>query len=157
MAIPDWYGDWRHSAIHELEEKNARLWEEFQLGACSRYEYDFDSERLFFLKGGTVQVVAEIQVAGSTSGRAKNWLWAWGNNHYVESLTVFSRNARTFGEANSIPELTNDIVEADDLNGLGWALTAATARLSGALGAYRPPREDGGGLYLIYKSMNWAN
>ena len=44
----------------------------------------------------------------------------------------------------------------DDLNALGWQLTAAMVRITGALGAYRPPDEDGG-LFLVYRSVFWAS
>jgi hypothetical protein len=37
----------------------------------------------------------------------------------------------------------HDYVDGDDLDDLGWALTAATARLTDALGAYRPPDDIG--------------
>jgi hypothetical protein len=32
MRHPDWYPDWRHDAVYQLEEKNARLKSEFRLG-----------------------------------------------------------------------------------------------------------------------------
>ncbi|WP_244735119.1 hypothetical protein [Mesorhizobium sp. 113-3-9] len=45
----------------------------------------------------------------------------------------------------------------DDLEALGWELTAAMVRVCEALGAYRSPRGEGGGLYLIFKSAGWAS
>ena len=64
---------------------------------------------------------------------------------------------RAFGEDHGICELTHDFVEDDDLNVFGWTLAAVMARVTDALGAYRPPRDEGGGLYLTYKSVAWAN
>ncbi len=56
-----------------------------------------------------------------------------------------------------ICDLTHDYVEdEEDLNALGWELTAVMVRVTNALGAYRPPDKDGG-LYLIYKNMVWAS
>lgn len=157
MTLPDWYTGWRHDAVHEIIAKNDRIQREFSLNRWPRYEYNLDDGKLLFLEGGDVKVVADIQIAGSTSGRAKNWLWAWDNAHWPVQCVEFSEAARKFGQDNAIQELSSNIVEADELNDLGWALTAATVKINGALGAYRPPRDDGGGLYLVYKRIGWAN
>ena len=54
------------------------------------------------------------------------------------------------GRSRFIADLTEAYVRDDgDLNALGWGLTAVAARVCGALGAYRPPRDEGGGLFLI--------
>ncbi|BCG88155.1 hypothetical protein MesoLj113c_42650 [Mesorhizobium sp. 113-3-9] len=64
-----------------------------------------------------------------------------------------------FGEKNDIAELEQAYVidTKDDLEALGWELTAAMVRVCEALGAYRSPRGEGGGLYLIFKSAGWAS
>ncbi|WP_245491340.1 hypothetical protein [Mesorhizobium sp. M7A.F.Ca.ET.027.02.1.1] len=41
---------------------------------------------------------------------------------------------------------------------VGWELSAVMARICNGLGIYRcPNREDGGGFYLMLKSINWAS
>ena len=157
MKYPDWFPEWRHDAVHQLQDKNARLASEFQLGGWPRYDYDFDAGTLIFSQHGVPKVIAEIQIAGTTSTEAGNWLWAWANAHLPSNLVTDSTLARAFGEEHGISDLTGELVEEDgDLNALGWKLTSIVVRLTNALGAYRPPREEGGGLYLIYKSMTWA-
>jgi hypothetical protein len=156
MAHPDWYPDWRHDAFHQLQSKNARLSDEFKLGTWSRYDYDLGAGTLVFSDAGVIKVVAEIQVAGSTSAKAGNWLWSWANAHWPAALVTDAELARAFGEQQDIDELRQDFVTDDDLNSLGWELTAAMVRICGALGAYRSPREEGGALFLIYKSIRWA-
>jgi len=157
MKYPDWFPEWRHDAVHQLQDKNARLAAEFQLGGWPRYDYDFDAGTLIFSQHGVPKVIAEIQIAGTTSTEAGNWLWAWANAHLPSNLVTDSTLARAFGEEHGISDLTGELVEEDgDLNALGWKLTSIVVRLTNALGAYRPPREEGGGLYLIYKSMTWA-
>jgi hypothetical protein len=81
-------------------------------------------------------------------------LWAWANSHWPLERVTDSKLARAFGEEHGICELTHESVEDNDLNALGWRLTAVLTRLTDAHGAYRPPREEGGGLYLIYKSVS---
>ena len=70
---PDWYPAWRDEAFEQLIAKNARLEKEFRLGHWPRYDYDLTTGRLLFSDNGTVKVVAEIQIAGSTSAKAGNW------------------------------------------------------------------------------------
>jgi hypothetical protein len=157
MQNHDWYDDWRHDALHQLQEKNDRLKSEFGLGGWPRYDYDVDAGTLTFSEHGVAKVIAEIQIAGSTSFKAGNWLWAWGNSHWPIERVADSRLVRAFGEKYRIRELTQDCVEGDDINALGWTLSAVMVRLTDALGAYRPPRVEGGGLYLTYKTIAWAS
>ena len=156
MDHPDWYPNWRHDAVHELQAKNERLRKEYRLGDWPRYDYDMEAGVLIFSDQGVAKVIAEIQIAGSTSMNAGNWLWAWGNSHWPQELTTDSLLARSFGEEHGICELMHDYVDGDDLNGLGWKLTAVMAKLAHVAGAYRPPRSEGGGLYVTYKNIAWA-
>lgn len=43
MEHPDWYPDWRHDAVHQLQEKTERLKTEFRLGDWPRFDYDIDA------------------------------------------------------------------------------------------------------------------
>jgi hypothetical protein len=157
MKNPVWYDDWRHEAIHQLQEKNERLNAEFRLGEWPRYDYDLDTGKLTFSERGVPRVTAEIQVAGTTSGRAGDWLWAWANSHLPSELVTDALLARAFGEEHGIYDLTDQAVSDNDLNALGWALTSLVVRIANAKGAYRPPRDEGGGVYLIYKNIGWIS
>ena len=156
MKSLDWYNDWRHEAVHQLQGKNARLQDEFRLSSWPRYDYDVDAGTLTFSKDGVAKVIAEIQLVGTTSTNAGNWLWAWANAYWPTHIVSDSEFARAFGEEHGIRELTSDYVEDSDLDVLGWALSAVTARVTDAPGAYRPPGETGS-LFLILRSVRWAN
>ncbi|PBB65722.1 hypothetical protein CK228_26555 [Mesorhizobium sp. WSM4312] len=156
---PDWYPAWRDEAFEQLTAKNAILEKEFRLGRWPRYDYDLTTGRLLFSDNGAVKVVAEIQIAGSTSAKAGNWLWAWSNSNLPNELLADANRVRSFGEENDIAELQQAFVTdtTDDLEALGWELAAAMVRVCDALGAYRSPRGEGGGLYLMLKSASWTN
>ncbi len=156
MDNPDWYRDWRHDAVHQLQGKNAGLEAQFKLGTWPRYDYDVDTGTLIFSENGIARVIAEIQIAGTTSVKAGNWLWSWGNAHWPVERTTDAERVRAFGEEHGIDELCQDYVQDENLNALGWELTAVMARITDALGAYRPP-DAGGALYLTYKSIMWAS
>ena len=156
---PDWYPAWRDEAFEQLIAKNARLEKEFRLGHWQRYNYDLTTGRLLFSDQGTVKVVTEIQIAGSTSAKAGNWLWAWSSSNLPGEILGDAKRVRSFGQENDIAELKQAYVTdtTDDLEALGWDLTAAMVRVCEAIGAYRSPSGEGGGLYLILKSARWAS
>lgn len=156
MENPDWYPDWRHEAFKQLEAKNERLSTEFRIGAWPRFDYDIQAGTLTFSERGSPKVIAEIQVAGSTSVNAGNWLWAWANAQVPEARSADAARVRAFGEDYRIPELVHDRVRDPDLDVLGWEMTAVMVRVTNALGAYRPPRTEGGALYLTLKSVAWV-
>ncbi|RWA74501.1 DUF6882 domain-containing protein [Mesorhizobium sp.] len=159
MKHPDWYPAWRDEAFDQLNAKNDRLHDEFRLGSWSRYDYDLTTGKLLFSADGVVKVVSEIQIAGSTSAKASNWLWAWANSNLPGELLSDAKLVRSFGEEKGIDELAQAYVidVANDLEALGWELTGAMVRICNALGAYRSPRGEGGGLYLVFKSISWAS
>jgi hypothetical protein len=69
-----------------------------------------------------------------------------------------SELVREFGDKHGICDLLHGCVEPGerDLGSLGWELTAAAARICNVAGAYRPPRDEGGGLYLLMTNVSWA-
>ena len=104
MEHPDWYPSWRHDAVHHLQDKNARLQSEFKLGDWPRFDYDVDTGTLIFSEEGVPKVIATIQIVGSTSFKAGNWLWAWGNSHWpadrVPTRNSCARSAKITASAN---------------------------------------------------------
>jgi len=156
MENPEWYPDWRHEAVRQLNEKNDRLSAEFRIGGWPRFDYDIQAGTLTFSERGRAKVIAEIQVAGSTSFKAGNWFWAWANAQVTTARSADAALVRTFGEEHGIAELVHDRVRDPDLDALGWEMTAVMVRVTNALGAYRPPRTEGGALYLTLKSVGWV-
>ncbi|HWU48381.1 MAG TPA: hypothetical protein VN042_00790, partial [Asticcacaulis sp.] len=56
-----------------------------------------------------------------------------------------------------VMELTSGYVGDENLNHLGWELTAVAVRILNAIGAYRPSRNEGGALFLLIKSIRHVN
>jgi hypothetical protein len=155
MDAPDWYTDWRHDAVHELMAKQDRLKETHRTGEWPRYDYDLDALTLTFSEEGKARVRASVQVVGTTG--PQDWLWSWANSHWSEDSFSDLRRVRDFGVEHGIEELTTECLEDENLNDLGWELTAVAARIIGSVGAYRPPRDNGGGLFLIYRSIEFVS
>lgn len=95
---PDWYHAWRDEAFEQLTAKNARLEQDFRLGHWTRYNYDLAAGKLIFSDKAGTTVISEIQIAGSTSAKAGNWLWAWANSNLPGELLGDAKLVRAFGE-----------------------------------------------------------
>ncbi|PDQ20290.1 hypothetical protein CN311_14960 [Mesorhizobium sanjuanii] len=153
-----WYSAWRDEAFDQLDAKNMRLENDFRLGHWARYDYDLTDGKLRFSEDGVIKVVADIQIAGTTSAKAGNWRWGWADSNVPTQIISDAKLARSFGELSGLDELTQAFVtDTDDVEALGWGLTAVMVRICDALGAYRCPRSEGGGLYLTIKTIDWAS
>lgn len=147
------YEKFQHEAIHALMDLNHACDREFSLSAWPRWNYDLDRGILVFSEDRAPKVIAEIQVAGTTSNESNTWMWGWANNSLPQGVVSGMSAAREFGSAESLPRFTTEVLANDDY--LGWELTAVTARLLGAKGAYRCPGEDGF-LYVVYTDIRFA-
>ena len=156
MDFPDWYPDWRSEALAQLKAKNAQLERSYGIGSGGQYHYDLPTASLVFRTENGATSVADIEVVGTTSGVAGNWLWAWANPDFEDELTEIARATRRFGNQHGICPLTHDFVSPEagaPLNDLGWELTSAAARIADAIGAYRPPDDAGGAIFFIIKAI----
>jgi len=138
--------------VHELIEKNEHLSMEFNIGKWERYDYDVDRGTIIFSHEGRPRVSGDIQVVGTTATNPGNWLWAWANDWWPETVCEYAHAAKAFGEMNKISQLTTAYLSSDSLVELGWELSAVTARIVGAMGAYRVPSENGY-LFLLYRKL----
>ena len=148
---PAWYAAWREEAFDALSDKQARIAEEYRIGHWPRFDYDLEVGRLTFSDDGGPKVSCDLQVVG-TVGKA-DWLWGWGNSELPKACTSETLRIRAYGEEHGIEELASESVRAKNLQGLGWMVTAASARLLEFDGAYRPPN----GLFMICRSFTFVS
>lgn len=112
-----------------------------QIDTYQRFDWNQWRGELVFSTGGTPKVVARIQIVGFHSAKSKAWGWAWANPSYLASVRQAVLRAREFGTERAILRLIQPKWEATESD--AWAMTALTARLSEAKGAYRCPSQDG--------------
>ena len=142
IVDPAWYAAWRQDAIQELAEKNRKLTEEFQLGNWPRFDFDLEKGWLTFSSQGKPVVRAAIQVVGTVAS-TKDWLWAWANDWWSEQVKQDAQETKRFGQKHNISELTRASLQDDDLEALGWELSAVAARVTSARGVYCAPTGKG--------------
>jgi hypothetical protein len=133
-----------------LDRQQDRLRDDFQLSAWERYDYDQGAGTLIFSTGGKPGLVANIQIVGSTSKRTGTWLWAWDNPSILPSLTHCLAEVRAYGETHQLKKLTTAKWAGDDRD--GWEMTAASAFILKAEGAYRAPNESGA-LFMVLRNI----
>ena len=154
MDAPDWYDAWCEEAFDAFTTKQKQLTEAYRLGEWLRYDYDANAGVLTFSDQDGPRVVADIQIVGTTG--EDDWLWGWANAHWPAPSVEAMDRVRAFGAEHGIEELTTDYLESDDLEGLGWMLTAIAARILDAEGAYRAPAGTGA-LYLVLRSIKFVS
>lgn len=144
----------RHEAVHELTQLNELCQERFHISDWPRWNYDLDCGTLTFFKDGVPKVQASIQAVGTTSISSKTWLWAWANEYLPSNVKKGVEDVRAFGERENISELTKAKLPDDEH--LGWEMTAISARILRARGAYRC-QGDNGFLYVVYSSIGFVS
>jgi hypothetical protein len=157
MAYPPWFHDWAEEAVRQLDEKVDHLRTEYRLEEQPSCRFDMQAGTVTYGKGKIPEVIAEIQVVGTTNIVDGDWMWGWANSCWPATAVEDIQRVREFGEKHGIEELTRArLIPAEDLEGMARGFTAIAVRVVDALGAFRLPRDDGAGCYMLVKSINWA-
>jgi hypothetical protein len=140
-------------AVTYLRERQDQLYSRYNLGSYPRYDWNQDTGQLIFSDGGRARVIADIQFVGSISTRSDTWLWAWANRSILESVKQGVRQVRAYGNEHRYLKLASACWTAEEAD--GWDMTAITAYLIDAAGAYRSP-DDRGFSFVAITGVHWA-
>ena len=140
-------------AVHALTDLNEVVNAKFGIMAWERFDYDLAARTLTFSHKGRPRVVAEIQLVGATD---HGFLWSWANaSLWPAGCFEDALKTKAWGEANGVTDLTTPRLNGDPTN-LGWGMTAMAAKITGAVGAYRPMDGDRS-LFLLYRSIAFVS
>ena len=123
---------------------------EFQLDSYQRFDWNMWRGELVFSSNSIPKVVAKIQVVGTLSTKAKSWFWSWANQGIFEAVRLSAKKTREFGIERGILRLMQPRWAAQDKD--AWEMTAATAKLTEAKGAFRCPSTDGF-TYMVFTDI----
>lgn len=140
-------------AVAGLEVKQGELQARYRIGEHERYDWHQETGQLVFSHEGQPQVVADIQFVGSISTLSHTWMWSWANQSLREPVKSELRRVRAYGEERGFLKLVAAHWSAGEQD--GWEMTAVSAHLLGAAGAYRSPG-DQGFTFLIMTGVRWA-
>jgi hypothetical protein len=140
-------------SVHYLDARQDQLRTHYRLDDHERYDWNQDSGQLVFSNAGEPAVVADIQFVGSVSTRSHTWMWSWANESYLESVRSQVRRVRAYGDEHRLLKLACAYWTAEEED--GWQMTAVTALLLQAMGAYRSPG-DHGFTFMVMTNVRWA-
>jgi hypothetical protein len=149
MMTPEEYEGFVATAREQAQERMTRARQQYGVGAYARYEVDLPSATIrFFDAENTLQLRADIQVAGRWSAPAESWLWGWENESVPKTASALTVAVRELGEARDIPALRGAFTECDE--GGAWSMAAIAAQVLDAECLYRVPRPDGHVFLLLF-------
>jgi hypothetical protein len=150
----DRYREFVSDSFVYLNTAQDRAKEDFRLGSYQRFDWNQENGTLVFSDSGIAKVVAAIQLVGSISKRSGTWLWSWDNSTVLGNVKDRLVEVRQFGERHGLKELIIPKWVATEED--GWAMTAITAKLLQAKGAYRSP-DDNGFSFFVFTDLWWAD
>jgi hypothetical protein len=127
---------------------------DYSLGSYERFDWDQLTGVMTFSHEGVVRLNAHVQFVGSISSETKTWLWSWANDSILDTCKERITDVKQFGELHGLDELTVSKWKATEED--GWAMTAISANILQAKGAYRAPAANGL-TYFVFTSMHWHN
>ena len=137
-----------------LNTQQEALQRDFHLSTYARFNWSQTTgEIVFYSKEDIPKVIAQTQAVGDVSNKSGTWLWAWDNPSLDSALSKDLAIVREYGKSKGFKELTEAKWTADEQD--GWEMTAITAKLLKAKGAYRCPTK-GGPLFLVLTDIHWA-
>jgi hypothetical protein len=129
-------------AVGYLDERQDSIDSQYDFKKLQRAAWDQRTGKLTFVdSAGDTRVEAEIQMVGSLSKTKGTWMWAWANPSVRGPLKTGAQTVRRYGQQYRIRRLTTKEMPAktDD----AWKMTALSARVLNAQGAYHTEDEDG--------------
>jgi hypothetical protein len=133
-----------------LTNQQKLMEEKYGLGKYEKWYYDQETGYLTFSDGDTVKIKIKYEEVGSISKISKTWLWSWANPHLEDGIKTDILKVKEYGIQNKLEPLTKRKWYADEYD--GWEMTAISAYIMNAKGAYRVPTEKTFS-FMIFKEI----
>ena len=142
----------RKEAYNYLIEQQKIIEDTYGIHKYEDWFYDQETGIITFSNAETKDKIVEIQYeeVGSISTISKTWLWSWANPHIEPKVKTEIEIVRDYGQENDLESLTKSKWFADEYD--AWEMTAISAYLMKAKGAYRFPLENTFS-FVIYKEI----
>lgn len=137
--IDDGFRDFLTTAYEYLVAQQDNCKNTYNLADYESWDYDQETGLLEFSDSGVVKLRIKYEEVGSVSKISKTWLWAWANPNLLETVKSEIDAVRKFGELKHYERVTKRKWYADEYD--GWEMTAISALVLKAKGAYRVPTE----------------
>jgi hypothetical protein len=141
------------AACEEFNSSNNRLKEQWKLDQATRFDADLGPGVLNFHFSDGRTVIADLQVLGTWSRKAKSWEWAWNNPNIQDGAKVDGAKVREFGEKSGIDYFASAFVPAPTMDMAAY-LAALAAKVVGATGVLPLPPDGEAGVVAFVALSN---
>ena len=153
MERVDSFEELSKAAYEYLNSQQKICEEEYLLSKHEEWFYDQETGLLTFSNFGKVYVEINFESVGTFSKISNTWLWSWANNTIWPNVSTEILAVRDYGKKCDFVKLTEGKWDAEMYD--GWEMTAISAYLLKAKGAYRPPNsEENIFSFDIFKAIN---
>ncbi|WP_051269902.1 DUF6882 domain-containing protein [Flavobacterium suncheonense] len=133
-----------------LNKQQEEVEEKYGIGKYENWFYDQEKGTLTFSDKGIDKIIIKYEEVGSISKISNTWLWSWANPHLDEKIKTEINFVKEYGKKQKLEKLIKRKWNADEYD--GWEMTAISAYLMKAKGAYRVPTEKTFS-FMIYKEI----
>ncbi len=137
-------------SYEHLNKQQEEVEEKYGIGKYENWFYDQEKGTLIFSDKGIDKIIIKYEQVGSISKISNTWLWSWANPHLDDKIKTDINFVKEYGQKQKLEKLIKRKWNADEYD--GWEMTAISAYLMKAKGAYRVPTEKTLS-FMIYKEI----
>ncbi|MBB6498504.1 DUF6882 domain-containing protein [Pedobacter cryoconitis] len=150
MTPPDQnFESYRDSCLEDMTTLQNEFMKLYDINSYENWFYDHNIGAFHFKSDDGRNLYFKYVDVGSFSIKANTWNWSWNNQSTPLHISRPLKKVKEVGLANNFTELTQGLFNGDDYT--GWELTAVSAKILNAIGAYRVP-QDQLFIYFIFTS-----
>lgn len=140
------YKTFAQNCVRDLKLVQSQFQKEYDLDGYENWFYNQATGLLTFTTN-EVEINFKYLEAGSFSQKSNTWLWSWANDDTLDNVKHAGELIKTFGEKSDYAQLTNGYFESNEFE--AWEFTAIVAKLTNAIGVYRPVNDEQLQIYLV--------
>jgi len=133
-----------------LNKQQEEVEEKYGIAKYENWFYDQEKGTLIFSDKGIDKIIIKYEQVGSISKISNTWLWSWANPNLDDKIKTDINFVKEYGQKQKLEKLIKRKWNADEYD--GWEMTAISAYLIEAKGAYRVPTEKTLS-FMIYKEI----
>lgn len=128
----------------------------YKISSYENWFFDQTKGELTFSDSGIKKLIIDYEDVGSLSFKSNTWLWSWDNPTVEQKIKSQLSLVKDYGIRRNFRRLKIPKWQADEYD--SWEMTAISAYLLKAKGAYRVPSKDSSlRIFMIYKNIRWAD
>lgn len=134
------FEEFTDGCLRQLSSLQEEFIKQYDINSYEHWFYDHGVGAFHFKSEDGRNLYFKYIDVGSYSKKRNTWMWSWNNKSTPRHVTRGLEKVKAYGEENNFNDLSQGLLENGD-ECKGWALTAVTAKLLNAIGAYRIPQE----------------